>query len=198
MSVAACCAAERLLSAPRLCELRTCVAMAQACATMRRTCLPRRAPCASPVACSNTCVRLACAQRLVADVLAVAAALLQRLTSDVAAPPPLLLVGHSLGGCIAARAAATGRLPTLRGVAVLDIVEGTALAAIPSMRAALATRPLRFKDASAARAWARAPAGPAFLSQLVPAPDGGAGVVWRTPLQATEPFWEGWFRCATH
>jgi protein phosphatase methylesterase 1 len=106
-----------------------------------------------------------------------------------------------MGGALAARAAAaaaaTGALPTLRGVALLDIVEGTALAAAPAMRAALAARPARFPDAFAARAWARASpaASPSLLSQLVPAPDGAHGLVWRTPLLETAQFWDGWFRC---
>jgi protein phosphatase methylesterase 1 len=134
-------------------------------------------------------------QRLVADVLAVARALLSRAAAeDAASAPPLLLVGHSMGGAVAARVAARGVLPTLAGVALLDIVEGTALAAAPAMAAALAARPQRFGDESAARAWARAPPGPSLPSQLVPAP--GGGLAWRTPLLATQRFWEGWFRCA--
>jgi protein phosphatase methylesterase 1 len=157
----------------------------------------------------------------VGDILAVADALLRRLaaedvaTAAAATPPPLpplLLVGHSMGGALAARAAAAaaaaGALPTLRGLALLDIVEGTALAAAPAMRAALAARPARFPDAFAARAWARASpaASPSLLSQRVPARDGSHGLVWRTPLLETAPFWDGWFRrvracvraCGTH
>jgi protein phosphatase methylesterase 1 len=71
---------------------------------------------------------------------------------------------------------------------------GAALAAAPAMRARLASRPYRFVDLNDARAWARAAPGPAFASQLIPATDGRSGVVWRTPLQATAPFWDGWFR----
>jgi protein phosphatase methylesterase 1 len=132
----------------------------------------------------------------VRDVLAVARALLLRFASeDAGATPPLVLVGHSLGGSIAARCAAAGALPSLCGVAVLDIVEGTALAAVPTMQAALAARPQRFADEAAARTWARAPLSPSLASQLVPAAD-GHGLTWRTPLHATAPFWDGWFRCA--
>jgi protein phosphatase methylesterase 1 len=133
-------------------------------------------------------------------VLAVARELLRCAAEDAAASqlgaPPLVLVGHSMGGSIAARAAAQlPRLATLCGVAVLDVVEGTALAAAPAMLATLASRPHRFVDVDDARAWARAAPGPGFSSQFVPATDGRGGVVWRTPLQLTVPFWDGWFRC---
>ena len=156
-------------------------------------------------------------QRLVADVCAVARALLLRAaaeddaaaaatphaTSAAPPPPPLVIVGHSMGGAVAARVAARmaareapdALATALCGVAVLDIVEGTALALAPAMRALLASRPDRFDDLAAARKWARAAPGVAFASQLVPLA-GGAGVAWRTPLRATEPFWDGWFRCA--
>jgi len=141
----------------------------------------------------------------VADVLAVAHELLARCAADDAAaalqpcaPPPLVLVGHSMGGAVAARVASLQDQParpaclaTLCGVAVLDMVEGTALVAAPAMLATLASRPHRFVDVEDARAWARAAPGPAFASQLVAATDGRGGVVWRTPLQVTVPFWDG-------
>ena len=134
-------------------------------------------------------------------MLAVAHELLARCAAGDAAAAsstPLVLVGHSMGGAVAARVAAQlPRLPTLCGVAVLDVVEGTALAAAPSMRSLVAARPLRFSDVEDARVWARASPGLAFSSQLVPATDGRGGVVWRTPLQITVPFWDGWFRCVS-
>lgn len=37
-----------------------------------------------------------------------------------------MLIGHSMGGAIAVRAAATGRMASLEGVVVIDVVEGTA------------------------------------------------------------------------
>ena len=40
---------------------------------------------------------------------------------------PTLLLGHSMGGAIAVCAAATKAMPSLAGVVVVDVVEGTAL-----------------------------------------------------------------------
>ena len=45
--------------------------------------------------------------------------------------PPTVLVGHSMGGAVAVRLAASGQLPNLAGVAVIDVVEGTALQVWP-------------------------------------------------------------------
>lgn len=44
-------------------------------------------------------------------------------------PPPVLLVGHSMGGAVAVWAAALGRIKNLAGVVVVDVVEGTAIGA---------------------------------------------------------------------
>ena len=38
--------------------------------------------------------------------------------------PPIVLMGHSMGGAIAVRAAAKGVVPALVGLAVIDVVEG--------------------------------------------------------------------------
>jgi protein phosphatase methylesterase 1 len=43
--------------------------------------------------------------------------------------PPTVLVGHSVGGAIAVWAALTEGIPTLEGLIVIDVVEGTALGA---------------------------------------------------------------------
>lgn len=59
-------------------------------------------------------------------------ALLEELFGEV--PPPIVLVGHSMGGALATHLAASGLLPTLIGVAAIDVVEGTAVAALPMMQ----------------------------------------------------------------
>lgn len=64
--------------------------------------------------------------------------------------PPLILVGHSLGGAVVTDLAYSGRLNTtptsspLLGFAVLDVVEGSAMDALQSMQTYLGTRPPGF------------------------------------------------------
>ena len=41
--------------------------------------------------------------------------------------PPIVLMGHSMGGAIAVRAAVRGVVPALVGLAVIDVVEGKLL-----------------------------------------------------------------------
>ena len=57
-----------------------------------------------------------------------------RLYSDISkvvevlygeAPPPILMIGHSMGGAIAVHAAAANHIPSLLGLCVIDVVEGT-------------------------------------------------------------------------
>lgn len=88
------------------------------------------------------------------------------LAEETTQPPPPLrvfLVGHSLGGALAAKASATLalRLPScgaaLCGVVLLDVVEGTArgLHARRAASAALASRPASFVSLEAASKWER-------------------------------------------
>lgn len=51
-------------------------------------------------------------------------------SSSAASEPervPTLLVGHSMGGALAVRAAASKEISGLEGVVVIDVVEGTAI-----------------------------------------------------------------------
>ncbi|KAK4973220.1 Protein phosphatase methylesterase 1 [Elasticomyces elasticus] len=122
--------------------------------------------------------------------------------------PPMVLVGHSLGGAVVTEIAANGSLGVaLIGFAVLDVVEGSALEALAHMRTYLSSRPDSFATVDAAVEWhvrsrtvrnvesARV----SVPSLLVwdPSPSSGAaeGVWrWRTELKATEPWWEVWFK----
>ncbi|KAK3397475.1 Alpha/Beta hydrolase protein [Sordaria brevicollis] len=59
--------------------------------------------------------------------------------------PPIILVGHSLGGAVVTELAKSYRLgPSLLGYAVLDVVEGSAMDALQSMQTYLSTRPQGF------------------------------------------------------
>jgi protein phosphatase methylesterase 1 len=118
--------------------------------------------------------------------------------------PPLVLIGHSLGGAVVTDVAASGKLGSnFLGYAVLDVVEGSAIDALQSMQTYLSTRPLGFPTLQSGIEWhvrsrtirnttsARISV-PALLSY-----DEGAQKarpwIWRTDLAATQPFWEGWF-----
>ncbi|OIW35249.1 protein phosphatase methylesterase [Coniochaeta ligniaria NRRL 30616] len=135
--------------------------------------------------------------------------------------PPVVLVGHSLGGAVVTELARRGDLgSSLLGYAVLDVVEGSAMDALQSMQTYLSTRPAGFASVREGIEWhvrsrtirnavsARTSV-PGLLVDTTAATgqeeDHGGGVgeeegrrkgkpwVWRTDLAATQPFWEGWF-----
>ncbi|XWX00205.1 hypothetical protein V2A60_008225 [Cordyceps javanica] len=152
-------------------------------------------------------------QTLSSDLLFVIEAV--RTQMNWAALPPLVLVGHSLGGAVVTDLASTKRLgASLLAYAVLDVVEGSAIDALQSMQTYLSTRPGGFASVESGIDWhirtrtvrnstsARASV-PALLRRVddaasapAPAPAPGTGERpwrWRTDLAATQPFWEGWF-----
>jgi len=59
----------------------------------------------------------------------------------------------SMGGAIAVHAAATEQLPTLAGLIVIDVVEGTAMEALASMQSFLRSRPKHFPSLEQAIEW---------------------------------------------
>ncbi len=65
----------------------------------------------------------------------------------------IVLVGHSMGGAIAAKAAASGRIKNLAGLVVVDVVEGTALLALSHMHSILENRPQSFDSLESAIQW---------------------------------------------
>jgi len=130
-------------------------------------------------------------------------ALLKALYPDPAKAPSFLLVGHSMGGAVVVRASDTLLTAKYRivGAAVLDVVEGSALDALPYMFSLLDSRPRSFSSAEEAIEWhlathaVRNPESarvsiPSILRK--PTIEGGEWT-WRTPLQKTSPFWREWF-----
>ncbi|KAK5663279.1 hypothetical protein OQA88_3706 [Cercophora sp. LCS_1] len=116
--------------------------------------------------------------------------------------PPIILVGHSLGGAVVTDLAKAGLLgASLLGYAVLDVVEGSAMDALQSMQTYLSTRPTGFGSLKEGIEWhvrsrtirnsvsARTSV-PALLAQGT---DERKPWRWRTDLGGTQPFWEGWF-----
>lgn len=119
--------------------------------------------------------------------------------------PPILLVGHSVGGAVVTDLARTGRLgAALLGYAVLDVVEGSAIDALQSMQTYLSTRPTGFPTLQSGIDWhvrsrtirnavsARTSV-PGLLVRDEAAGDPARPWRWRTDLAATQPFWEDWF-----
>ncbi|EGO24925.1 hypothetical protein SERLADRAFT_370151 [Serpula lacrymans var. lacrymans S7.9] len=139
---------------------------------------------------------------LTADLLG----LLRTLYPDPASAPTFLLLGHSMGGSVVVRTCPM--LLELKykvaGVAVLDVVEGSAVEALPHMHSLLNSRPDGFDSLEEAVEWhvntnlirnpnsARVSIPAVFVpsssdSSLVPA------YQWRTPLRSTASYWSSWF-----
>ncbi|XP_061660009.1 protein phosphatase methylesterase 1 isoform X2 [Syngnathoides biaculeatus] len=68
-------------------------------------------------------------------------------------PPPIMIIGHSMGGAIAVHTAAANHIPSLLGLCVIDVVEGTAMDALNSMQNFLRSRPKLFKSLENAIEW---------------------------------------------
>lgn len=118
--------------------------------------------------------------------------------------PPIILVGHSLGGAVITDLALTGKLGnSLLGYVVLDVVEGSAIDALQSMQTYLSTRPTGFASVESGIDWhirTRTVRSSVSARSSVPAlliKDESHNETrpwrWRTNLAATQPFWEGWF-----
>eukprot|EP00898_Chlorokybus_atmophyticus_P005340 jgi/Chlat1/5807/Chrsp4S06279 len=139
------------------------------------------------------------ADRLADDLINV----IRVLIGDAKPPPPILLVGHSLGGAIATRAAASRNLPSVAALVVIDVVEGTAMAALPLMRGIITNRPSSFPSLPKAVEWAvRGSAAHcrnveaarvSMPSQLTQQQGTHTKYTWRTDLAKSEPFWHGWY-----
>eukprot|EP01025_Chloroclados_australasicus_P032633 TRINITY_DN3306_c0_g2_i1.p1 TRINITY_DN3306_c0_g2~~TRINITY_DN3306_c0_g2_i1.p1 ORF type:complete len:384 (-),score=35.81 TRINITY_DN3306_c0_g2_i1:81-1115(-) len=115
--------------------------------------------------------------------------------------PPTMLVGHSMGGAMVVWAAQDIRnWPSLQGVVVLDVVEGTALASLAHMTAVLDKRPQQFSTVQDAIKWSmqsghsknKLTAKLQIPSQLQQQ-QSGIGYCWRTDLYSTQSFWRGWY-----
>ncbi|CAN0169760.1 unnamed protein product [Ascophyllum nodosum] len=121
----------------------------------------------------------------------------------------VLLVGHSLGGSIAVRVAAAAEdfkrrcrgSAEIAGVVAVDVVGGTALAALDDMPEVLSKIPEHFPSVEDAVSWhvkTGAVRDSASAAVVVPSrlKDDGEiprRVVWRTDLRSTERCWRGWF-----
>ncbi|PAV16086.1 phosphatase methylesterase [Pyrrhoderma noxium] len=132
--------------------------------------------------------------------------LLSVLFPNPAEAPIFLLVGHSMGGSVLTRVCPTllAHKYQVTGVSVLDVVEGSAIDALPHMHQLLNSRPDGFDSIEEAVEWhvsnhtIRNPhsARISIPSLFLPAPQGtpGPSFRWRTPLRSTSSYWESWFK----
>ncbi|XP_037118630.1 protein phosphatase methylesterase 1-like isoform X2 [Syngnathus acus] len=86
----------------------------------------------------------------------------QTMSSDVAnvvrachgeIPPPVILVGHGVGGAIAVHVVSNELMPTAVGLVTIDVVEGSAMEALHSIQNFLKGRPKSFKSLDHAIEW---------------------------------------------
>lgn len=78
---------------------------------------------------------------------------LTKLYEDSPEAPNILLMGHSMGGAIAVHIGHMRLVPSLVGIVVIDVVEGTALESLQSMQSFLRSRPNYFKSIPNAIEW---------------------------------------------
>ncbi|GHJ90360.1 hypothetical protein NliqN6_6762 [Naganishia liquefaciens] len=133
-------------------------------------------------------------------------ALIKQVFPNPVNAPDLLLLGHSMGASPVVSSTSLLQKEGYKvvGVIVLDVVEGTAVEALPLMKNILSQRPTKFKSIEDAIQWHitsgavrnLASARVSVPSLLVPEPgrpEGSQEVVWRTDLVATAPYWEEWY-----
>lgn len=125
---------------------------------------------------------------------------IQFLCTELPNDTPAIIIGHSMGGAIATRAAATGEIPMLKGLVVIDVVEGTAIPALVHMNTILASKPKSFSSIEEAVKWdiqsqtCRNP-----LSAKVSMPtqivkdEKTKQYVWITPLEKSDKYWKDWY-----
>lgn len=132
--------------------------------------------------------------------------LIKKVYPDPAEAPSLILLGHSMGGTVLVRACPILQDAKYRvsGVIVLDVVEGSALEAMPLMHGLLASRPAGFDSLEEAIEWhlsnrtIRNPTSarvsvPSMFTESTDDHMVKHKYIWRAPLHLTAPYWAGWF-----
>ncbi|OLL21858.1 Protein phosphatase methylesterase 1 [Neolecta irregularis DAH-3] len=103
-----------------------------------------------------------------------------------------------MGGAVVTHVAISNKLPSILAVAVLDVVEGSAIDALGKMSVYLANRPSQFDSLERAIGWhikSRTLRNPESAQVSVPPllyPD-ESNWRWRVDVVQTQPFWEEWF-----
>ncbi|KAI7830864.1 Alpha/Beta hydrolase protein [Kickxella alabastrina] len=131
--------------------------------------------------------------RLVADYIEIARAMLGENSER-----EIILVGHSMGGAVMTHVAASRKLSPIRGLILIDIVEGTALDSLHAIPSFIAARPQSFASVSSAIQWhidsgAIQNLESARLSVPSLIVQDGSRWSWKTQLMPTEQYWQGWY-----
>ncbi|GJQ14163.1 hypothetical protein GpartN1_g5954.t1 [Galdieria partita] len=137
------------------------------------------------------------AEQQVEDALGLLQSIYGKLDTEL---PPVVLAGHSMGGAIAVRLGASGKIPTLCGLIVIDVVEGTAMASLPHMQSVLLKRPKSFSSIERAilhtlesgQTKSKDSCRLSLPSQLK-WDEVKDCYCWRTRLEESECYWKGWF-----
>ncbi|KAA8528022.1 hypothetical protein F0562_035109 [Nyssa sinensis] len=128
------------------------------------------------------------------DVLAV----LKAMYGD--SPPAIVLVGHSMGGSVAVHVAAKKVLPSLAGLVVVDVVEGTAMASLIHMKKILSNRMQYFPTIEKAIEWSikggslrNIESARVSIPSTLKYDDSKKCYIHRARLEETEQYWRGWY-----
>ncbi|CAI9754279.1 unnamed protein product [Fraxinus pennsylvanica] len=128
------------------------------------------------------------------DVLAV----LKTMYGD--SPPAIILVGHSMGGSVAVHVAAKKALPSLAGLIVVDVVEGTAMASLVHMQKILSNRMQHFSSIEKAIEWSvkggslrNIESACLSIPSTLKYDEVKKCYTHRAKLEETEQYWRGWY-----
>lgn len=125
-------------------------------------------------------------------------AVLKALYGD--SPPAIVLIGHSMGGSVAVHIAAKKALPTLCGLVIVDVVEGTAMASLIHMQKILSNRVQHFQTIENAIEWSvKGGSLRNMESARVSVPgtlkydESKKCYFHRAKLEDTEQYWRSWY-----
>jgi len=125
----------------------------------------------------------------------------EKLFPDENTRPYAFIIGHSMGGAVAIRVCHEKLIPRVLAVVVIDVVEGTAIAALADMPAILKHRPKRFQKLEEAIHWAstsldcycQLPGARQSVPSQFKLSANGSYYEWIIDLEKTAKFWVGWF-----
>ncbi|PIA17260.1 protein phosphatase methylesterase [Coemansia reversa NRRL 1564] len=133
-----------------------------------------------------------CLERIVDDLAGVFNILFPDNKRDV------VVIGHSMGGAVAARVVKERRITNVLGLVLIDIVEGSAMDSLSAIPTFINARPRSFASIGSAIQWhidSEAVQNLESARLSVPSLVTSRGNVWtwRTQLLPTEKFWRGWY-----